>query len=347
MALIIEELNRAQRVQVRYRMDGDKFTLGRAYDNDAVLEDIHSDAHHAEIRRDEDGHYYLRDLDSVNGCQLLGNLKDKSVKPDNIEVHKVSSGDLLQCGKSRFRIFNSSEAMPGAVPLHSLENLFSSLSHPVGAILLLLCFGCASVLLSYLGYARTYQWTVAVNILATAMIAMVIYAGIWAFIGRVVKHETHFFTHLSIAALGALCYTAWEWLRGVINYNFAVGTTLQIMDFLVLVIILPAMLWSACYLATNLTRGWRWGVALALPLTFLGFGLSESISDINDFSELPEISTELKYDNMLFRTPVPMQDFIGNSAKIFDIPIKKKETTEENTESSSSEEQSSAPEVES
>ncbi|WNZ55742.1 FHA domain-containing protein [Microbulbifer sp. MKSA007] len=346
MALIIEELNRAHRVQLRYRMDGDKFTLGRAYDNDAILEDIHSDAHHAEIKRGEDGQYVLHDLNSTNGCQLLGNLKDKSVKPDTIAQHRISSGDLLQCGKSRFRVFHTDDPVPEATPLHSLENLFSSLSHPLGAILLLLCFGFASVLMSYLGYARNYQWTIAVNILATAIIGMVIYAGVWAFIGRVVRHETHFFTHLSIAAIGALTYTFWEWLRGLINFNFAIGTTIQVLDFLVLAIILPAMLWSACYLATNLARGWRWTVALTLPLAFLGLGLAESVNNMDEFSEVPPISTELKYDNMLFRNPVPMQEFIGNSADLFDISIKKKET-KEGAEGSSSDNQSSTAEVES
>ncbi|QFT56377.1 FHA domain-containing protein [Microbulbifer sp. THAF38] len=340
MALIIEELNRAHRVQMRYRMDGDKFTLGRAYSNDAILEDIHTDGRHAEIRREEDGNYILHDLNTVNGSQLLGNLKDRSIKPGEISSHQISSGDLIQCGKSRLRIFNCDDSVAEATPLHSLENLFASLSHPLYAILLVLAVALSTALLSYLGYARTYQWTIAVNILASAVIGLVIYAGVWAFVGRVVRHETHFFAHLSIAAIGALTYAVWEWFGSVLNYNFAIGNTMEVLDFLVLAIILPAMLWCACYLATNLGRAWRWAVALILPIGFLGLGLVETIGSIDDFSETPEISTELKYDNMLLRKPVPMQEFIAGSAAQFDIPIKNDESEKGSRDSSSAEDDS-------
>ncbi|GAB2887551.1 FHA domain-containing protein [Microbulbifer echini] len=345
MALIIEELNRAHRVQVRYRMDGDKFTLGRAYNNDAILEDIHADGRHAEIRRDESGNYTLHDLNSVNGSQLLGNLKDRSVKPGEISSHQIASGDLIQCGKSRLRVFNCDDHVAEATPLHSLENLFSSMSRPLYAALLVLAVALSTVLLSYLGYARTYQWTIALNILASAIIGLVIYAGIWAFIGRVVRHETHFFAHLSIAAIGALSYAVWEWFGSVLNYNFAIGDTMEILDFLVLAIILPAMLWCACYLATNLGRAWRWAVALVLPIGFLGLSLVETIGGIDHFSETPEISTELKYDNMLLRKPVPMQEFIAGSATVFDIPIEKDDSEETESRDGSSAEDDS-PEVE-
>jgi hypothetical protein len=337
MALIIEELNRAHRVQVRYRMEGEKFTLGRAYSNDAILEDIHTDGRHAEIRREEDGSYILHDLNTVNGSQLLGNLKDRSVKPGEISSHQITSGDLIQCGKSRLRIFNCDDDVVEATPLHSLENLFASLSNPLYATLLVLAVALSTVLLSYLGYARTYQWTIAVNILVSAVIGLVIYAGAWAFVGRVVRHETHFFAHLSIAAMGVLTYAVWEWFGSILNYNFAIGDTMEVLDFLVLAVILPTMLWCACYLATNLGRAWRWAVALVLPLGFLGLSLVETISSIDEFRETPALSTELKYDNMLLRKPVPMQEFITGSAALFDIPIKKEEPENESKESSPAE----------
>ncbi|SEA45568.1 FHA domain-containing protein [Microbulbifer marinus] len=339
MALIIEELNRAHRVQARYRMEGEHFTLGRGYDNDVILEDVHADARHAEIRRDEDGSYYLHDLSSVNGTQLLGNTRDKSVKFDEISERKVATGDLVQCGKTHLRLIDSDADMAEAVPLHSLESFFEGLSHPAGAIGLLLTVGLATLLISYLGYAREYEWTIVVNLMAGSLIGLLIYAGAWAFVGRVVRHETHFFAHLSIAALGALIYNAWEWFSSLLNYNFALGRLIEVFDFLVLAAIFPAMLWCACYLATNISRGWRWAVALVIPWGFLGIGLAEELADMNDFTDIPEISTELKYDNLLLRDPVPMEQFIASAPALFDIPIEKKEEEEQGTD-----EDSAAPE---
>ncbi|MFC6633035.1 FHA domain-containing protein [Microbulbifer taiwanensis] len=338
MALIIEEINRSHRVHARYRMEDDRLTVGRGYDNDIILEDVHADAHHAEIRLGEDGCYYLHDLNSVNGTQLLGNLHDKSIKPGAVSERMIESGDLVQFGKTHLRLSHSEAALPEAVPLHSLESFFAGLSHPAGAIGLLLAVALCTLLVSYLGYARNYEWTIAVNLLSGSVIGLLVYAGAWAFIGRVVRHETHFFTHLSIAALGALVFTGWEWLSSLLNYNFAMANTTSMLDFLVLAILLPAMLWCACYLATNLSRGWRWAAALVLPWGFLGLGLAEEIGSLNDFSEIPEISTELKYDDLLLRKPVPMKQFIASSPTLFDIPIEKK-----NEESKETDEETVAP----
>ena len=325
MALIIEELNRAQRVQARYRMVGGRLTLGRGYDNDIVLEDIHADAAHAEIRHSENGHYYLRDLSSVNGTRLLGNARDKSVKAAQLSERMIESGDLVQLGKSHFRLTSSEAAVPPTVPMHSLESLFERLSHPAGAIGLLIAVALVTLLISYLGFAKEYEWAEGANLLASSVIGLLLYAGIWAFIGRVIRHEAHFFTHLSIAALGALLYTGWEWFSTLLDYNFSISGLLPALNFALLAILLPVMLWCACYLATNLSRRWCWGVALLLPWGFLGLGLAEDIASANDFSRQPEISTEIKYKDLLVRRPVPLEKFIDSSPALFDIPIKTKD----------------------
>lgn len=332
MALIIEELNRSQRVQARYRMDGERFTLGRAYHNDVILDDPHADPRHAEVVRDEDGGYTLRDLHSANGSQLLGNNRDKSVKAGAFSERTIESGDEIQLGKTHLRFTDSEARVAPALPLHSLERLFERLSHPAAAFALLFTVGLSTLAISYLGYARSYEWTLAANLVAGSVVGLLVYAAAWAFIGRVVRHETRFFTHLSIAALGALLYATWEWFGGLLDFNYALGNWKGVLDLLVLALLLPAMLWCACFLAMNLSPRWRWGVALLLPWSFLGLGMAEDIGGMRDFSALPEISTEIKYEDMLWREPVPMQQFIAGSPALFDIPLDKKARDEDEAE---------------
>jgi len=344
MALIIEELNRAQRVHARYRMDGARYTLGRGYQNDVIVEDAHADAAHAEIHRGDDGCYYLRDLNSVNGTQLLGNCRDKSVKGADINERLITSGDKIQLGKTHFRLTDSEAAIAPAVPLHSVENLFERLSHPALGIGLLLAVAASFLLISYFGSARAFQWNIALNLVAGTAVGLLGYAAAWAFIGRVVRHETQFFAHLTIAALAALVYLGWERISGLLDFNFSLGHTLPLLNLVVLAVLLPAMLWCACYLATNITPRWRWAVALLVPFSFLGLELADQVGNIRDFNEIPDISTELKHDNLMFRTPQPMEQFLANSPELFDIPIDKDEKTapakEESAGDNSAEEKS-------
>ena len=323
MALIIEELNRAQHVQARYRMDGQRFTLGRSYSNDIILEDVHADAEHAEIFRGDDGCYYLRDLDTVNGTQLLGNRRDKAIKAGDIRERMILSGDEVQFGMTHFRLTDSETAMAPAVPLHSMENLFERLSHPALGIGLLLAVIGAFLLISYFGSAQKFQWNIALNLVAGSAVGLLGYAAAWAFIGRVVRHETQFFTHLTIAALAALVYLGWERISNLLDFNFSMGSAIPLLNLAVLMVLLPAMLWCACYLATNMAPRWRWAVALLVPIGFLGLELADQVGNIRDFNESPQISTTLKHDNWLWRKPVAMEQFIQESPQLFDIPIEK------------------------
>ncbi len=73
-------------------------TLGRVAGNTIVIDDPHTSARHAELRF-ERGRWWLRDLGSSNGTTL----NDEPVRT----VLAVRPGDVLQCGRVRFRLVPS------------------------------------------------------------------------------------------------------------------------------------------------------------------------------------------------------------------------------------------------
>ena len=322
MALIIEEINRAHRVGTRYRMEGERATLGRCYENPVMVEDPHVDPVHAEVVRDEDGCYVLRDLDSLNGVRLMRNFRDKSVKPANIREHLIQSGDEIQIGKSRLRFIDTETSVPPAIPLHSAETVFDRLATPLVAVLLCAAVAAFSLWMAYLGTTGEFEWTGAVEVLTNAVIGLLIYAAAWAFIGKVVKHESHFLAHLSIAATAALAYAAWQWFGTLLNFNFSLHEVMPLLNILVLAILLPVMLWCAAYLALNIAPHWRFVASILLPWAFLGFAAAVEIGRMDEFSGAPEVSKELKSKDFLWREPVPLNDFLASTPALFDIPIK-------------------------
>jgi len=60
-----------ERIIHRYFFDKDLLRIGRARDNDIVIENLSVSRNHARIKR-EDGHYYLTDLNSANGTLVNG-----------------------------------------------------------------------------------------------------------------------------------------------------------------------------------------------------------------------------------------------------------------------------------
>ncbi|MBB5211007.1 FHA domain-containing protein [Microbulbifer hydrolyticus] len=323
MALIIEEINRAHRVGTRYRMDGERTTIGRCYDNAVMVEDPHADPVHAEVVRDEDGCYVLRDLDSLNGMRLIRNFRDKSVKPTNIREHLIESGDEIQIGKSRLRFIDTEMSVPPAIPLHSAETVFDRLATTPVAVALCVLVAALSLWMAYLGSTSEFKWTGAVEVLTDAVLGLLIYAAAWAFIGKVVKHESHFLAHLSIAASAALLYAAWQWFGTLLNFNFSLHQVMPLLNILVLAILIPVMLWCAAYLALNIAPHWRLVASILLPWCFLGFAAAVEIGKMDEFSGAPEVSKELKSKDFLWRKPVPQKEFLASTPALFDIPIEK------------------------
>jgi hypothetical protein len=73
-------------------------SLGRVAGNTIVIDDPHTSAHHAELRFAR-GQWWLRDLGSSNGTLL----NDEPVRA----VMGVRPGDVIQCGRVRFRLVPS------------------------------------------------------------------------------------------------------------------------------------------------------------------------------------------------------------------------------------------------
>lgn len=67
MKWFVEHLHRDGSVLARVPVQGDVFRIGRALDNDLVLDDLHTAAHHATLQPGTDGTASLRDLGSKNG----------------------------------------------------------------------------------------------------------------------------------------------------------------------------------------------------------------------------------------------------------------------------------------
>lgn len=76
--------------------------IGRDATNEITVDDPHVSARHAELRFDR-GQWWLRDLGSSNGTWL----NEEPVRA----VVAVRHGDVLQCGRVRFR-FQTSVAVP-------------------------------------------------------------------------------------------------------------------------------------------------------------------------------------------------------------------------------------------
>ena len=67
-------------------------TVGKAPDNDFVIDDLHVSRHHARLTREAEGYWLLEDLDSSNGTFVNG---------AQIAKKRVTLADKIQFGNAQ------------------------------------------------------------------------------------------------------------------------------------------------------------------------------------------------------------------------------------------------------
>lgn len=282
---VLEVHERSGALRERVRISGDRLRIGRALDNDLVLEDPFVCAHHAELHWGEEG-WTLVDLNSVNGLRLA----DSHQRLDKIAL----AGPMdLRIGHTALRFRSCDEQIEAARadPTDSRwARLLARVPVALGAALL------AALLIAlqqHLNQVEHRDWLPALAGSVGSVTTLVIWALAWALINRVFAHRLNYPAHLSI---GALCMLGALLGNTLIEYMlFAVGGDgLQGgLAMLTLFGFLAVALWGHLGVISHASRRRQAIVAASVSLVlYLVFNLPQQVRD--DHSNAPEFSALLK-----------------------------------------------------
>jgi hypothetical protein len=178
-----ELLGRRGEVLARMRVAHWPLRVGRALDNDIVVDDPHVAAHHFEIAADGE-RLLVRDRGSLNGVWLDGRRLDDA---------PVTPGARLDFGHSHLRLRRPDEPVAPERPLDRSR---------LGRLPVVSALGGASLALLVLGlYAMTSEavdWAqlgLAVGAVSGVVLA---WAGGWALLGRLLAGRAQYARHLGI-----------------------------------------------------------------------------------------------------------------------------------------------------
>jgi hypothetical protein len=206
----VEILDRHGDVAARHPVQAWPLRLGRAYDSDIVLDDPYIAPHHLEVTQTENGSYQLLGLQSINGV-MINNLLCK--KADAI----VSSNDVLRLGHTQLRIRPLDFAVAAEKPLTTVVWSRSWTGMIFGFAILL----SAHLLSLWLEYSRDDSYKLLVSPMLSDIPLLLLWAGFWALIGRVLSGSGNFIAHTVLAAVVvAVVFVLAGILAGYIDFAF-------------------------------------------------------------------------------------------------------------------------------
>jgi hypothetical protein len=208
-AVWIEVLDRRGHVVQRTRAAQWPIKLGRGYDCDVLIDDAHVAAHHATLMRDaQTGEIALQSHASMNPAQVATRtLREGEAATLPEGIHETTFG------KTRVRIVVGHPPVALAKPL--LQQLGNIEKY---AGLLFLAALAISAFESWFAMTETVKPSVILTSVMAAGGLLVVWAGGWSFITRLLQGYTAYLSHLGLAAGAALAATILVWVFDVSSF---------------------------------------------------------------------------------------------------------------------------------
>ena len=204
----IEVLARDGDVVARQRVDSPEARIGRAFDNDVVVNDPHVAPHHLRVFRGEDGELVVEDLGTVNGLYPEHGAR---------RVARLSLRDErgIRIGRTILRIHDAAHAVPPERPLTPPSAHFAW-DVGLGAALFALI-----LLLNWLNLTTEPTANVVLLPMIGLAVAVSAWTGFWAMNSRMFHGQAQFVLHLRIALTACIAIVLWDLLTETLSFAFA------------------------------------------------------------------------------------------------------------------------------
>jgi len=308
---VLEVLDHSGKVGVQIRMTESPLTIGRAYDNDLIIDDPYICPHHTRIFLSDSGQLFAEDLNSLNGLFLDGN-------QDRVKRILLSPTARLRIGHTTLRYRNLDYEVEKTLPSHHARRFRGVFENRLAQILIF------AATLSALG-ANSFFETVERRDapepafdLALPVFFIILWAGIWTFAGRVITHRVKFLTHCTVISLALLTLFVVDTSLEYLAFALSLDHIRSMLNVWVGVTILGMALYSHLCFATEASQIRLGIVASAISVSVIGLLSLKFHVDSAEFNVAPSLNATLKAPVFQLAQEESPEDFFSRLSQLRD-----------------------------
>ncbi len=204
----IEVLGRDGEVVARERIDTPEARIGRAFDNDMVLDDPHVAPHHLRVLRGEDGALVAEDLGTKNGLYAEHGA-------ERVVRLGLALDPGLRIGRTTLRVHDASRPVAPERPL-TPPRAHARWSAGLAASLFLLILVVNWLELT----GEPSAHLVALPLLGLATV-LALWTGAWSLASRILFGQAQFALHLRIAVTACIALVLWDQMSETLSFALA------------------------------------------------------------------------------------------------------------------------------
>ena len=204
----IEVVSRHGDVGARQRIEADEARIGRAFDNDVVVDDPHVAPHHLRIFRGEDGELVAEDLATLNGLY-------PEHGAERVQRLSLAKEPGIRIGRTTLRVHDSHH------PVAPERLLTPPRAHAKWAAGLGVALFLGLLVLQWLNLTSEPN----VNVILLPLLGMVtvlaMWTSVWALISRIFFGQARFALQLRIVLTACIVWIVWDQLAELLSFSFA------------------------------------------------------------------------------------------------------------------------------
>lgn len=311
MELVFQISDSPVRPPVFQKVDGGLIRIGRAFDNDLILNDATISPHHAEISIDEDGKIWLLDMDSLNGSWVDRTQSNKQ----KIELH---SGSELTLGKTILHVFTPEHPVESAVKITPVSFVTSWIENPFLLVSSIILIAFLYGVEQWLNMFQEFKWQEIINvelIIFGSALSMGIF---WAIVGRIFKHESNFKNQMKIIFVFIVAQFFITKFVDIILFNSLNYTFAMVLMMAVEFVLIALLLWLNLLLSTNQTQEQRLRTAVVVSAALVVLSIYSDMINESEFSDSPEYVKLLHPPALRITDGVDEQQFVTEISVVFD-----------------------------
>ena len=294
-------------------------TIGRAWDNDVIINDEYIDAKHIELFLDENGSPCIRDLESKNGSLVVKNKKKKKQKLRG--QTEFSLGSTVWFGDSSATLFDPATAVEPALSPNLATRLTNLFSFKGGAVLV----GALAVLgllfeLYFQGKAEVTS-----ELIATSVIGVVGVIFGWSllagFVGRLLCHRAAIKAHWIFAGLFTVVAMLTTFALQIFYFNVNSNGVSALATHALSVLGILIFVYGTLSLATRFATPNKMAIALCISMTPIvsDVVVPQLKEDHKKWSYYADIAGGGMPPEFYFGNPVTVEDHIQRTSEIFAV----------------------------
>jgi hypothetical protein len=198
-AIVLQVEARHGRVAEFARSNGEQISVGRAYDNDLVLTDLHVAPHQLRFSR-EGEQWFVEVTDQVNPVLL-------NKRPVTEEKCAVGAGDEITVGRTRLHVYSIDHVVEPTRKLMVSNLLALENTGPFLPLAILVGVSLLDLVINFFYSSTNLKWLEQVYAVLFSAVICVVWAGLWAIAGRILRQQHHFGLQLIVASGFSLLMT--------------------------------------------------------------------------------------------------------------------------------------------